>query len=113
MVSSIYLQVTHQGRPTDKQANKNCCHRLHNGAHGGGCAGLRIPGQLLLLRVVDDLGLDHCAVLLLLLFTQPDPEQVGRDLLQAKGDALRGLGRQGVGEQAVLLGELVMPVRLD
>ena len=61
----------------------------------------------------DDLGLHNCLLLLLLLLGESDAKKVGADLLQTKADTFPSLGRHRIGEETVLLCELVVPVGLD
>ena len=80
--------------------------RSHQTAHHRVGVGLNLPWQVGLL-VCDYLGPHHRLLLLLLLRTQSDPQQVRGDLLHAQVNPLPSLGRYSVGQQTIVLGTLV------
>ena len=81
-------------------------------ADGGGPGALP-HGLHGVLPVGDDLRLDDLLLLLLVQLGEADAQQLGQDLLEAEVDALAGLGRGRVRQEAVVLREAVVPVRLD
>ena len=83
---------------------------LHHGANCGCRAGLRISWQDRFLLVLYNLRFDYRSVLLLFLLRKPDPHQIRGNFLHAENHALPRLGGEGVCEEPLVLGELVMSV---